>query len=115
MASSIWPRDPLLNRQVALKVPRLHALANEGLRDRFRREARATAALDHPHIVPIHETGDAGPLNYIAFAFFEGPNLAQWLKLQVGHVPPRMAALIVRQLAGAMHYSHSRGVLHRDL
>jgi tRNA A-37 threonylcarbamoyl transferase component Bud32 len=108
-------RDPLLNRQVALKVPRLHALASEALRERFRREARATAALDHPHIVPIHETGDVGPLCYIACAYCEGPSLAQWLKLQAGEVPPGVAALIVRQLAEAMHYSHGRGVLHRDL
>jgi tRNA A-37 threonylcarbamoyl transferase component Bud32 len=100
---------------VALKVPRLHALASDSLRERFRREARATAALDHPHIVPIHEMGDAGPLHYIAFAYCEGPNLAQWLKLQAAAVPPRMAAQMVRGLAEAVHYSHQRGVLHRDL
>jgi len=108
-------RDPLLNRQVALKVPRLHALASDSLRERFRREARATAALDHPHIVPIHEMGEAGPLHYLAFAYCEGPNLAQWLKLQAGPVPPHMAAGVVRALAEAVHYSHDRGVLHRDL
>src|SRR4029079_8978694 len=87
----------------------------EALRERFRREARATAALDHPHIVPIHETGEAGPLCYIAFAYCEGPSLAKWLRLQAGEVPPRGAARGVKQLAEAMHYSHSRGVLHRDL
>jgi serine/threonine protein kinase len=108
-------RDPLLDREVALKVPRLHALASEGMVERFRREARATAALDHPNIVPIHETGEAGPLCYIAFAFCDGPNLAQWLKIQASPVPPRMAAEMVRQLAEAMQYSHGRGVLHRDL
>jgi len=108
-------RDPLLDREVALKVPRLHALASEGIVERFRREARATAALDHPNIVPIHETGEAGPLCYIAFAYCEGPSLAQWLKMQAGNVPARVAAEIVGQLAEAMQYSHSRGVLHRDL
>jgi tRNA A-37 threonylcarbamoyl transferase component Bud32 len=108
-------RDPLLHRQVALKVPRLHAMATDGLQERFRREARATAALDHPNIVPIHETGEEGPLCYIAFAYCEGPSLAQWHKLQAGDVPPRMAAAVVRQLAEAMHYSHGRGILHRDL
>lgn len=108
-------QDPLLNRRVALKVPRLHALASAGLRERFRREARATAALDHPHIVPIHETGEAGPLCYIAFAYCDGPSLAQWRKLQQGDVPVRVAAGIVQYLAEAMHYSHSRGIQHRDL
>jgi hypothetical protein len=107
--------DPILGRQVALKAPRLHVLANEGLRERFRREGRATAALDHPNIVPIHELGEAGPLCYIASAYCEGPSLAQWLTEQTSKVAPHTAARILKQLAEAMHYSHQRGVLHRDL
>jgi tRNA A-37 threonylcarbamoyl transferase component Bud32 len=107
--------DPFLRRKVALKVPRLHVLSNEALRDRFRREGRAMAALDHPHIVPIHELGESGPLCYIAFALCEGPSLAQWLKERTLPVRLLTAARIVQQLAQAMHYSHSRGVLHRDL
>jgi serine/threonine protein kinase len=108
-------RDPLLGRKVALKVPRLHAQASEPLRERFRREARATAALEHPNIVLIHETGEVGPLCYIAFAYCEGPSLAQWLRDSPAPLSCRVAAQIVAQLADAMHYSHSRGVLHRDL
>lgn len=108
-------RDPLLGRKVALKVPRLHALTTEGLREQFRREGRATAALDHPNIVPVHEFGEAGPVCYIALAYCEGPSLAQWLKERSTPVPHLVAARLVQQLAEAMHYSHRRGVLHRDL
>lgn len=107
--------DPKLNRQVALKVPRLHALLHPELLDRFRQEARAAAALDHPHIVPVYETGETNDLLYIASAYCPGPTLAEWLAEQPAGIPPRTAALIVAQLAGAVAYSHSRGILHRDL
>jgi tRNA A-37 threonylcarbamoyl transferase component Bud32 len=108
-------QDPLLKRKVALKVPRLHVLASEALRERFRREGRVTAALDHPNIVPIYELGESPAICYIAFAYCEGPNLAEWLRSQASPVAPRIAAELVRQLAEAMHYSHTQGVLHRDL
>lgn len=107
--------DPLLNRQVALKVPRLRALSSDRLRLRFEREAAAAAALDHPGIVPIHETGSDGPIVYIASAYCDGPNLAQWLALQEEPVSFSFAARLVAQLAQAMHYSHERGIVHRDL
>jgi tRNA A-37 threonylcarbamoyl transferase component Bud32 len=108
-------QDPLLRRKVALKVPRLHVLASEALRERFRREGRVTAALDHPNIVPIYELGESPSICYIAFSYCEGPNLAEWLRSQTSPVVPRIAAELVKQLAEAMHYSHSQGVLHRDL
>jgi serine/threonine protein kinase/WD40 repeat protein len=107
--------DTVLKRPVALKVPRLHSLANPNLRERFQREARAAAALDHPQIVPIHETGEVGPVCYIASAFCPGPNLAEWLKSQTTLIPVDLAVELVRELAEAVDYSHSQGVLHRDL
>lgn len=108
-------RDPLLHRSVALKVPRLHSLADLGLRERFRREARAAAKLDHPNIVSIYETAEEGPFCFIASAYCPGPTLAEWLKQQTSPVPIRLAASLVACLAEAIHYSHSQGVLHRDL
>ncbi len=107
--------DPLLRREIALKVPRLHSLANDSLRERFDKEARAAASLDHPNIVPIHETGQIGPICFIAAAFCAGPNLAEWLKAQKSPMSVRVAVRLIYKLAMAVHYSHSRGILHRDI
>jgi serine/threonine protein kinase/WD40 repeat protein len=107
--------DPAMQRQIALKVPRLHSLASEKLLARFEREARLAGSLDHPNIVPIYETGHVGPLCYIAQALCAGPNLREWLKVQTSPVPLGLVAALVSKLAEAVHYSHSRGVLHCDL
>jgi len=108
--------DSKLGRQVALKVPRLRALTQPALLERFHREARAAAGLDHPHIVPVYEAGEADGLCYIASAYCPGPTLATWLKEHhPAGAPPRIAAELLIQLADAVAYSHSRGVLHRDI
>jgi len=107
--------DPALGRPVALKVPRFHALASPQLVERFHREARTAAALDHPHIVPVYEAGEADGLHYIASAYCPGPNLAQWLRDQPGQIAPEVAARILASLADAVAYSHDRGILHRDI
>ena len=107
--------DPRLGRLVALKVPRLLSLADEHLRERFRQEARAAAGLDHPHIIPIYETGVAEGVDYIAAGYCAGPDLAAWLRDQTVAVAPRQAAALIACLADALDYSHQRGVLHRDL
>ena len=108
-------RDDLLGRWVALKIPRPHVLADPQVAARLRREAPAAAGLDHPHIVPIFETGLTGPLWYIAMQYCDGPTLAEWLHDQKQPVAPRMAAQLVARLAGALEYSHAQGVVHRDL
>ncbi len=107
--------DPQLNREVALKVPRGDALSDPALLERFQREARAAAGLDHPNIVPVYEAGAVGPVCYIASAYCPGPTLAQWLKQRDQPVPVREAAELVATLAEAVQHAHSRGVVHRDL
>jgi WD40 repeat protein len=107
--------DPVLNRQVALKIPQPHILASPELLERFRREARIAASLDHPHIVPVYETGADGPVEYLVSAYCPGMNLSDWLRAQQGPVAPRLAAQLIRTLADAVDYSHARGVMHRDL
>src|SRR5262245_42618253 len=68
--------DPLLNRDVALKVPRAEVLVTPGWRERFRREAQAAAGLEHPHIVPVYEAGQAGAVAFLVSAYCPGPTLA---------------------------------------
>jgi WD40 repeat protein/tRNA A-37 threonylcarbamoyl transferase component Bud32 len=108
-------RDTVLGRDVALKVPRLEHLATPEARQRFMREARAAAMLDHPNIVPVYEAGELGSVAYIAAAYCEGPTLSTWLKARQEPVPARTAARLITSLAGAVQHAHERGVLHRDL
>ncbi len=107
--------DPVLNREVALKVPHVKTLLTPDLRRRFQREAQAAAALDHPHIVAVHESGAAGSVCYIASAYCRGPTLAAWLKQQPHLVPAPTAAALVAALADAAQHAHERAILHRDL
>jgi WD40 repeat protein/serine/threonine protein kinase len=107
--------DPRLRRQVALKVPHLPVALTPQLRERFRREAETAAGLEHPHIVPVYEPGEEGPLCFIVSAYCEGPTLANWLRGRQEAVAVRMAAQLVAALAGAVAYMHGRGILHRDV
>jgi serine/threonine-protein kinase len=107
--------DPLLRREVALKVPRPEALGTPELRQRFLREAQTAAGLDHPNVVAVHEVGEVGPFCFLVAAYCPGITLTAWLKDQPGPVAPETAATVVVTLAEAVHHVHSRGILHRDL
>lgn len=107
--------DPLLRRDIALKIPHMEVLLTAELRDRFRHEARVAAGLNHPRIVPVHDAGEEGGICYIASAFCQGITLAAWLRQRTAPVPPTLAAEIVGCLAEAVEHAHQRGVLHRDL
>lgn len=107
--------DPKLQREVALKIPRPEMLLSADARKRLIREAQAAAEFDHPNLVPVYETGEFGPLCYIATAFCPGQTLGQWLEKQAFPVPVRQAARLVAIVAEAVQHAHDRGVLHRDL
>jgi WD40 repeat protein/tRNA A-37 threonylcarbamoyl transferase component Bud32 len=107
--------DPLLQRQVAIKVPRADALVTAELRERFHREARAASALDHPNLVAVYEVGAVGPVCFIVTAYCPGTTLAVWLKQRGDPVPFDEAARLTATLAEAVHHAHRHGVYHRDL
>jgi tetratricopeptide (TPR) repeat protein len=107
--------DPKLGREVALKVPRPEALTHPELRARFQREARATAGLDHPNLVPVYEAGEDGGVCWIASAYCPGITLSAWLKERTEPVPFRLAARLTATLAEAVEHAHRCGILHRDL
>ncbi|MEQ9407033.1 MAG: WD40 repeat domain-containing serine/threonine-protein kinase [Fuerstiella sp.] len=104
--------DPLLDREVALKVPRL--IDNDPTTyDRFLHEAKAAARLRHPNIVAVFECGTVDRQPFIASEFVDGTPLSEVLKTQL---PDRTVAVqLVRQIAEAIHYAHSEGIVHRDL
>ena len=110
----VWrARDPRLGRDVALKV-----LPDEMVRDtdrvaRFRAEARAASALNHPNIVAVYDIGEDGGRTYLAMELLEGANLRQLLD---GGRPPLSKALqIACQIAEGLAAAHARGIVHRDL
>jgi WD40 repeat protein len=107
--------DPKLEREVALKVPRPEMLLSPDARRRLVREALAAAEFDHPNLVPVYETGEIGPVCYIATAFCPGQTLGEWLEKQAYPVPVRQAARLIATVAEAVQHAHDRGVLHRDL
>jgi len=113
--------DPQLDREVALKVAKPGALETPERVKRFLGEAKAVANLRHPHIVPVFDSGQDGDRYYIASAFIPGGSLEAELESQRqndGTSKPldgRRAAQLVRQLAEALAYAHSRNVIHRDI
>lgn len=107
--------DELLHREVALKLPRVHALARPAVRERFLREAEAAAQLHHPNVIPVFEAGEAQGICYIAAEYCSGPTLDAWMDEQTSPVPIETAVAIVRQLAAAVQHAHDHRVLHRDI
>ncbi len=108
-------RDPGLNREIALKVPRPEAILTPQLRSRFLREGKAAARLNHPNILPVHEAGETGPICYLVQSYCSGLSLAAWLAKQTNPVPCELAARFVAQLADGVDHAHKQGVLHRDI
>ena len=107
-------RDPDLDRTVALKVLAPHLSWDPTFAQRFRREAQATANLRHPHIVTVHEVGEAEGQLYIAMAHLPGQTLAEMLKAE-GAMSPNRALPILEQVADTLDYAHQQGVIHRDV
>jgi WD40 repeat protein len=107
--------DPLAQRNVALKVPRMGVLSESESWKRFLREARAASRLDHPNLIPMLEAGAIGPVGYIVSAHVAGPSLEQWLRHNPDEVSPGWGARLILDLAHAIEHAHQRGILHGDL
>jgi hypothetical protein len=106
-------RQPALDRFVALKILPHKEQGPVNFSERFNREARALARLSHPHIVAVHEFGQAGGLNYFIMEYVDGANLRQLEKN--GRLSPREAMQIIPQICDALQYAHDEGVVHRDI
>ena len=103
-------RDERLGRMVALKL----LTGDEQVRQRFAREARAVAAVDHPHIIPVYEAGEAGGVLFIAMRFVAGDDLRVVVGRE-GSLRPRRAVAFISPVASALDAAHGVGLVHRDV
>jgi serine/threonine-protein kinase len=103
-----------LGRRDALKVLAPELLADATFRDRFEREWRVAAGIEHPNIIPVYDAGEANGHFYIAMRYVETTDLRALLKRD-GPLPPERGAHIVRQTASALDAAHRRGLVHRDI
>ncbi len=107
-------RDLALHRLVAIKVLRNEFVSSDDARERFRREARMTARLNHPNIVPVYTFGEAGQLVYIVMKYVHGESLAERMRREQ-RLPAAEVQAILHDLALALDSAHGDGVVHRDL
>jgi serine/threonine protein kinase len=114
MAVVYRARDERLGRLVALKVLAPALAADEEFRRRFTAESRAAAAVDHPHIIPVYEAGEAGGVLFIAMRFVTGGDLRKILARE-GPLPPGRAAQVLSPVASALDTAHRAGLVHRDV
>lgn len=113
MATVYLARDPKHDRQVAIKVLRPELAAALGP-DRFPREIRIVAQLQHPHVLPLYDSGELQGFLYYVMPFVSGESLRTRLDRE-GQLPIQDAVRILREVADALSYAHSHNILHRDI
>jgi serine/threonine-protein kinase len=113
MATIFRAHDPVLERDVAIKVVHAHLAEDTELVERFRHEARHAASLDHPNVVHVYDAG-VEDLPYIVMEYVDGPSLRQVLQRR-GRLTPGQALTVVEPVAHALARAHARGVIHRDV
>jgi tRNA A-37 threonylcarbamoyl transferase component Bud32/tetratricopeptide (TPR) repeat protein len=106
-------RQPGVNRVVALKMTLAGQFASHEELRRFLAEAEAAGQLDHPNIVPIHDVGEHAGQPFFSMGYVDGPSLKA--ALVDGPLPPRRSAELMKTIADAVQFAHSKGIVHRDL
>lgn len=106
--------DPSIDRTLAIKVLRAERCQDEEYRMRFLREAKAAGVLSHPNIVTVYDVGEVDSSPYIVMELLEGDPLDKHMKTK-GKLSPHEAVVVCLQLAKALDYAHSRGIIHRDI
>jgi serine/threonine-protein kinase len=113
MATVYLATDLKHRRQVAVKVMRPELAATLGA-DRFLREVEIAAQLSHPHILPVHDSGDAGGILYYVMPYVEGESLHERIRRETS-LPVDEALRIAREVTEALAYAHGRKIIHRDI
>ncbi|HUT88198.1 MAG TPA: protein kinase [Thermoguttaceae bacterium] len=114
MGSVYLAHDTQLERRVALKVPQFQPRDGPEVLERFHREARAAATLEHPNLCPVYDVGEIDGIHYLAMAYVEGKPLSEYVS-SGRPADQRKVAAVVRKLALALEEAHRKGVIHRDL
>jgi hypothetical protein len=107
-------RQEGLDRRVALKVVGRPLADDAAFRERFRREARAVAGLDHPNVVQVLQSGEDDGHLWLAMRYVDGPDLRVLLR-RTGRLDPEQAVAVVEQIAAALDAAHAAGLVHRDV
>src|SRR5436309_5188365 len=107
-------REVRLDRPVAIKLLPPHHTGDAHLRERFLREARTAAKLSHPHIIPIFAVDEVGAFVFFVMAYVAGETLTERVRRR-GPLPPSEAGRVLREVAWALAYAHSQGLVHRDV
>ena len=111
----VWrAQDEMLGREVAVKTLDLTGPDSDNAGERFRREARATAALNHPHIVTVFDTGVEDHTAYLGMELLPGPTLAEQVR-DTGPLPVEDVRTIGEEVASALQAAHDAGIIHRDI
>jgi serine/threonine protein kinase len=113
MATIYKAYQPALDRIVAIKVLPEYLLAQAGFLERFKIEAQAIAKLDHPHILPVYDYGEAERTPYLVMKYVPGGTLKDLMAQ--GPLDPRQTAQLLRQIAEALDHAHQQGIVHRDV
>jgi predicted Ser/Thr protein kinase len=103
-----------LERPVALKLIATPLARDEDFRERFVRESRAAAAIDHPNVIPVYSAGEEDGRLYLAMRFVDGEDLRTLVR-RGGPLTPHRAAAVIAQVANALDAAHARGLVHRDI
>src|SRR5688572_24987818 len=106
-------RQPKLDRFVALKILPQSLATDPAFAERFTREGRVLARLNHPNIVTVHDFGQANGFFYLLMEYVDGVNLRQAMK--AGRFTPEQALAVVPRICDALEFAHNEGVLHRDI
>ena len=114
MAEVYLGRDTRLGRDVAIKLLRNEFVGDPTFIARFRREAQSAAALNHPNIVSVYDTGDDDGVPFIVMEYVEGSTLRDCLRSE-GRLDPQHALETVADVCAALEYSHEAGIVHRDI
>jgi serine/threonine protein kinase len=121
MATVFLAHDSMLDRDVAVKVLDMAGVTDHTFVERFRREARAAAAINHPHVISIYDWGQTTDpadgtayLYYLVMEYVPGPNLKEKIQRD-GPLPADEALRVASQVASALEAAHARGLIHRDI